>query len=199
MSVVTRRSFLAGLSVALGGLAAPGRPVRSQQQPQSGQGEVGTLRDPAAAGPPKAPATARDNEPFLQSVEHRIRCTCGCNLDVYTCRTTDFTCSTSPRMHREVLALQDQGKNADQIVAAFVAQYGEQVLMAPKPEGFNLAGYLVPGALLLMGGGLLTVLLRRRMRVAAAERVTVPSESMPDATPEEMARLNRELADLERE
>ena len=102
-------------------------------------------------------------------------------------------------MHREVLALQDQGKNADEIVAAFVTQYGEQVLMAPKPEGFNLAGYLVPGTLLLMGGALLTVLLRRRMRVAAAERVTVPADSMPVATPEELARLNRELADLERE
>jgi cytochrome c-type biogenesis protein CcmH/NrfF len=101
-------------------------------------------------------------------------------------------------MHREVLALQDQGKNADQIVAAFVTQYGEQVLMAPKPEGFNLAGYLVPGILLLMGGGLLTVLLRRRMRIAAAERVTVPADS-PVATPEELARLNRELADSERE
>jgi cytochrome c-type biogenesis protein CcmH len=103
-------------------------------------------------------------------------------------------------MHREVLALQDQGKNADQIVAAFVAQYGEQVLMAPKPEGFNLAGYLVPGTLLLMGGALLTVLLRRRMRVTAAEQVTAPQEgTIPGATPEELARLNRELADLERE
>ncbi|HEY7026052.1 MAG TPA: cytochrome c-type biogenesis protein CcmH [Gemmatimonadales bacterium] len=199
MSVVSRRGFLAGLSVAIGGLGNPGRSVRSQQQPQAGQGDVGSLRDPAAAGPPKTPATERDNEPFIQAVEHRIRCTCGCNLDVYTCRTTDFTCSTSPRMHREVLALEDQGKNADQIVAAFVAQYGEQVLMAPKPEGFNLAGYLVPGTLLLMGGALLTVLLRRRMRVVAAERVTVPASSMPDATPEEVARLNRELADLERE
>ena len=196
MSAVSRRSFLAGLSVGLGGLAIPR--AQAQQQPQ-GQGDVGALRDPAAAGPPKAPATERDNEPFIQSVEHRIRCTCGCNLDVYTCRTTDFTCSTSPRMHREVLALQDQGKNADQIVAAFVAQYGEQVLMAPKPEGFNLAGYLVPGTLLLMGGALLTVLLRRRMRVAAAERVPTPASSMSDATPEELARLNRELADLERE
>jgi cytochrome c-type biogenesis protein CcmH len=196
MNAVSRRSFLASLSLGLGGLAAPG--VRAQQQPQ-GQGDVGALRDPSAAGPPKAPATERDNEPFIQAVEHRIRCTCGCNLDVYTCRTTDFTCSTSPRMHREVLALQDQGNNADQIVAAFVAQYGEQVLMAPKPEGFNLAGYLVPGTLLLMGGALLTVLLRRRMRVAAAERVTVPAAPIPDATPEEMARLNRELADLERE
>jgi hypothetical protein len=29
--------------------------------------------------------------------------------------------------------------------------------------------------------------------------VTVPASSMPDATPEEVARLNRELADLERE
>jgi cytochrome c-type biogenesis protein CcmH len=197
MSVVSRRGFLAGISVALGSLAT--RAVHSQQQPQAGQGDVGTLRDPAAAGAPRTPATARDNDAFLQAVEHRIRCTCGCNLDVYTCRTTDFTCSTSPRMHREVLALQDQGKNGDEIVAAFVAKYGEQVLMAPKPEGFNLAGYLVPGSLLLIGGVILTLVLRRRMLLAPARRETTAAPPISDATPEELARLNRELAESERE
>ncbi len=102
-------------------------------------------------------------------------------------------------MHREVLALQDQGKNGEQIVAAFVAKYGEQVLMAPKPEGFNLAGYLVPGSLLLIGGVILTVVLRRRMLLAPARRETAATPLISDATPDELARLNRELAELERE
>lgn len=184
--------------MAAGALVAGSlRSARGQQQPLSGQGATGSLRDPAAAGPSQAPATARDNEAFVQTVEHRIKCTCGCNLDVYTCRTTDFTCSVSPRMHREVLALQDSGNNADQIVAAFVAKYGEQVLMAPKPEGFNLAGYLVPGAALLTGGVLLAWVLRRRIR--ALPRTAPATVASPQGTPDELERLNRELADLERE
>ena len=194
MTQVSRRGFLMAAGALLAGSLGS---ARGQQQPLAGQGATGSLRDPAAAGPPQAPATARDNEAFIQAVEHRIKCTCGCNLDVYTCRTTDFTCSVSPRMHREVLALQDSGNNADQIVAAFVAKYGEQVLMAPKPEGFNLAGYLVPGAALLTGGALLAWILRRRIR--ALPRPAVATVASPQATPEELERLNRELAELEQE
>jgi cytochrome c-type biogenesis protein CcmH len=174
----------------------------SQQEPLPGQGAEGSLRDPASAGPSVAPITARDNDEGVKAIEHRLRCTCGCNLDVYTCRTTDFTCGTSPRLHREVLALQDEGKNADEIIDAFVAKYGEQVLMAPKPVGFNIAGYVVPGVALLLGGATLTFLLRRRMGVAR-----MPGGPASDSTPadepaapaDELARLDRELAELEHE
>ena len=47
-------------------------------------------------------------------------------------------------MHREVLALREHGlKSAQEVLDAFVAEYGEKALMAPKPEGFNLWGYLL--------------------------------------------------------
>jgi cytochrome c-type biogenesis protein CcmH len=128
-------------------------------------------------------------------IEHRLRCTCGCGLDVYTCRTTDFVCTVSPRMHREVLGLQDEGKTPQQIVDAFVASYGEVVLMAPKPEGFNLAGYLVPGALLLLAGGALTWYLKRRAQVALVEGAGRADRAVrtADATPDELAQLERAL------
>jgi cytochrome c-type biogenesis protein CcmH len=174
----------------------------SQQEPLPGQGAEGSLRDPASAGPSLAPITARDNDEGVKAIEHRLRCTCGCNLDVYTCRTTDFTCGTSPRLHREVLALQDEGKNADEIIDAFVAKYGEQVLMAPKPVGFNIAGYVVPGVALLLGGATLTFLLRRRMRVArlpGGSASDITSADGPSAPADELARLDRELAELEHE
>jgi len=172
---------------------------RLQQQDQlPGAGATGALRDPEAAGRPLERATARDNDAFIMAVEKRLRCTCGCNLDVYTCRTTDFSCGVSPRMHREVLALQDEGKNGQQIVDAFVARYGEVVLMAPKPEGFNLAGYFVPGVAVLVAGSVLAWYLRRRSLVAAAE---APKEgpaggvlaTVPAASSAEVAELERAL------
>ena len=52
---------------------------------------------------------------------------------------------------------------------AFVAKYGEKALMAPKARGFNLWGYLLPGAVILAAGaGLVAFVSRRRMAMAAA-------------------------------
>ena len=197
LEAVSRRAFLAMAGGLLLGAAGSRRAQQGQPEPLAGQGERGNLRDPAAAGTPRTPATARDNDEFIKAVEHRLRCTCGCNLDVYTCRTTDFSCRTSPSMHRDVLALQDQGLNAQGIVDAFVARYGEEVLMAPKPEGFNLAGYLVPGAVILIAGAALGVFIRRG-RGAEGPRVVPPSSTEIAATPEESERLHRELAESER-
>lgn len=193
MTVTSRRGFLLTWAVAL---AQAGRLVGQQDSLQA-QGERGALRDPSAAGAPRAPSTDRDNDPLVVGVEHRLRCTCGCNLDIYTCRTTDFTCGVSPRLHREVLALQDRGKSAQQIVDAFVVKYGEQMLMAPKPVGFNLAGYLVPGVVLLSAGAILTLILRRRI-LARPDPATPGAPAAPAASPDELARLERELTELER-
>jgi cytochrome c-type biogenesis protein CcmH len=167
-----------------------------------GTGATGALRDPDAAGRPQERVTARDNDAFIMGVEKRLRCTCGCNLDVYTCRTTDFSCGVSPRMHREVLALQDEGQNEKQIVDTFVARYGEVVLMAPKPEGFNLAGYFVPGVLVVLAGGALAWYLRRRSLVAAAEGAggavaASGGPAAPAATTAEAAELERALREDE--
>src|SRR5439155_10195325 len=92
---------------------------------------AGRVYDPARAGRPQTPITAADNDAGIQAVEKKLRCTCGCGLDVYTCRTTDFQCTYSPALHKQVLTLAGQGKTAQQIIDAFVAQYGLTALMAP--------------------------------------------------------------------
>ena len=84
------------------------------------------------------PTRAGENEAEIQAIETRLACNCGCTLDVFTCRTTDFSCTYSPALHREVLALKGDGLTAQQVLDAFVAKYGEKALMAPKPRGFNL-------------------------------------------------------------
>jgi cytochrome c-type biogenesis protein CcmH len=197
-----RRAFLTGAAVAvLGGSVV--RRLGAQQPALPPQDDAGSLRDPDAAGRSQPRATHRDNDPFVTGIEKRIQCTCGCTLDVYTCRTTDFTCTYSPALHKEVLALQDEGKNADEIIAAFVDKYGEKILMAPKPEGFNVAGYVVPGLLILLVGGVMLAVLQRRARLSRPAvapgappmptGATAGVTGAPPASSAELERLEREL------
>lgn len=203
-----RRDFLR----QMGGVALGTSVLQAAQQgvsppgELSGQGETGALRDPVSAGRPHDRMGARDNDEFVTAVEHRLQCTCGCTLDIYTCRTTDFTCTYSPGLHQDVLALKAEGKTADEIVAAFVAKYGEKILMAPKPVGFNIAGYLVPGAAILAIGGVMFWVLQRRARLRAVTAGVGPAPARSQgnsapvgggATSDELERLDRELKELD--
>ena len=187
-------------------------PQSSVRNPQSPDSLLGRLMDPAAGGM-EPPITQYENDPFVVGIEQKLRCTCGCNLSVYTCRTTDFTCSVSPKMHQQVVALVKQGKTAQQVIDAFVAQYGVAVLMAPPRRGFNLLGYLVPGSLILIVGTALTWVLVRRNRAAArsgdqvgvalplagaADRLAVGPAAAPQTLPPDAAaKLRAELDNLE--
>ena len=68
----------------------------------------------------------------------------------------------------------------------------EKALMAPEPEGFNLAGYLLPGVVVTGLGAMLAWVLTRRTAVAATE---APTPHIHGATPEELAELERALAE----
>jgi cytochrome c-type biogenesis protein CcmH len=200
----SRRNFLRlGLVSALplvGGLGSPLTDLTGAQDSLSGRGATGTLRDPSAVGRPRRPTDSRENDAEIQAIEQRLACNCGCTLDVFTCRTTDFSCTYSPALHREVLALRDEGKTAQEVLDAFVAKYGEKALMAPKPQGFNLAGYLLPGALIAAAGaGLVLFIGRRKAVVATATVAGAPgaSDGEPPASPEELERLRSALAEIE--
>jgi cytochrome c-type biogenesis protein CcmH len=195
--VSSRRDFLRALGAAALPSALGGGPV---QDSLAGQGAVGTLRDPTAAGRPRAPSEPRENEAEVQAIEQRLACNCGCTLDVFTCRTTDFSCTYSPALHREVLALRESGKTAQEILDAFVAKYGEKALMAPRPQGFNWVGYLLPGVVIAAAGiGLVAVISRRRLAVATGTVSPAPAGAVPGsaASPEELERLRRELSEVE--
>jgi cytochrome c-type biogenesis protein CcmH len=154
------------------------------------QGAAHTVQRPPRPG--VKPHVSNDDR---DQVEKKLRCQCGCTLDVYTCRTTDFACEVSPAMHRDIIALIDGGYGAQEIVDAFVSSYGEKVLMAPTRSGFNLVGWGMPFGVLLVGGGALALLLRRWRRRGV---VGAPATAGPpgpgrvpggNATDDEMARL----------
>ncbi len=181
---MNRRRFL--------GFGSPGA-----QGGQSGTArQADPLYDPSVVQE-HAPVTALDNDPRIKALEHRLKCTCGCNLDIYTCRTTDFTCTYSPALHQEVLALTSEGRSDDQIVDAFIAKYGESILMAPRPVGFNLAGYLVPGILITLAALALVWILARRSRRVAAAQVSPMLPPIPAVSGADDDRLRRALDEVE--
>jgi len=207
---ISRRALLGRAAGFLAAASPLGAVLAAQQsqQPLAGQGEAGTLRDPSVAGRPRTATAVGDNDATIQRIERQLKCTCGCNLDIFTCRTTDFSCTYSPELHREVLALHGAGRTPQEVIDAFVAKYGERVLMAPKPVDFNLVGYLLPGAAVLSGGAALAWVIGHRSGAGGpasgqagagpdAPRVSGTDESLPAPTSEELDRLRRELAEVE--
>jgi len=181
---VSRRGFLGLTAAAVGAVI--------QDTTSAGRGRV---YDPARAGRSREPTTAGDNDAAIQAIEKRLKCSCGCGLDIYTCRTTDFSCTYSPALHKEVLRLAGQGRTDQQIIDEFVAQYGEAVLMSPPRRGFNLAGYFVPSLAIVVAAVFLVRVLRRWTREARVATATVDTPSAPaaNASVAELERLRREL------
>jgi cytochrome c-type biogenesis protein CcmH len=201
-SSTTRRDFLAGIAGASAAAAVMSRTAGAQQRGQMHDSSIVRrdttnlfAMDQSAARtvqrPPKPGATAVLTPGQRDDLEHRIRCQCGCTLDVFTCRTTDFSCQVSPAMHRDVMALVEGGYDAQEIIDAFVGTYGERARMAPTKSGFNLLAWFAPGGAVILGGAAILMVLRRwnaeKAELAAAQR-SVPSSVA--ATSDELARLD---------
>ena len=160
---VSRRQFL--LAIPALGLAAAAFPrqIRGQVAVQTFNGPMLDANEVyhavTLAAKPGAQPSMTDAQ--RDDLEHQIHCQCGCNLDVYTCRTTDFACSVSPAMHADVMGLVAGGHTAPEILAAFRSVYGEKVLMAPLKSGFNLVGYTMPFVALGTGAVIVAALLKR--------------------------------------
>ena len=194
-----RREFLGRALAIGGGMMLGARTLGAQEGGQgsgaeqsSGSSNLFDMNQGAArrvVRPPKAGARASLSSDERDALERQIRCQCGCTLDVYVCRTTDFSCQVSPAMHRDVVALVEGGHSAQEILDAFVDTYGEVALMAPKKEGFNWAGYLVPFGALAAGGAALVTVLRRMQSRATRVAAPIVATGTPLGTSDELARL----------
>lgn len=186
--MISRRKFLVRTTV--GSLSLVAARASGQQPVASNMGPMDEATYKPVSLPPKGAPVM--NEDQRNDLEHQVRCQCGCNLDVYTCRTTDFSCPVSPAMHRDMIALVAGGYAANEITAAFRRVYGERVLMSPPREGFNWVGYLLPSVAILAGAGVLVRYIRRRALSTAAP---LPSHPGVAASPDEMERLRKALRD----
>ena len=197
---LSRRAFFAGAAGGIGSMLVAARAVAQQQNPRAGAIHDSSLvRDTTNFGvmdmsakpvrlPPKPNAKPQLTIAQRDALEHQLHCQCGgCTLDVFTCRTTDFTCQISPAMHRDVMALVEGGYSVQEIIDAFVSTYGQRVLMAPPRSGFNILAWVSPGIAVLVAGAFIAAFLRRSQAPAPAP--LGPRASGVDATDDELARL----------
>jgi len=159
------------------------------------------------AGPQQTPAPAvREKDPLVVAaeghvhvgelgakalfLEKKLRCNCGCGLDLHSCQF-QMQCGTSPVWSARIRDMLKAGESTDAIEAAFVADFGQTVLMAPPATGFNLVGYLLPSLAIVSAGMLVGLIIR-----AGPKREPVPVPEV-ELTEEERARLAAELKHLD--
>ena len=132
-------------------------------------------------------ATGAAPRASLPDVEDEVMCV-ECN--------TALNVSTSPVADQERAFIRRQialGKDKQQIKAALVEQYGPDVLADPPSSGFDLAAWLVPILLVLLGIGGVVAAARRWRRHAAP--AAAPGAPLPE---EDARRLDAELAAYDR-
>ena len=105
----------------------------------------------------------------------------------------------APQAIRErefILGLVQRCRSKEEIKAALAAEFGEEVLAVPDDSGFELAAYLVPLAVLVLGGaGIAVAALRWRRRRPDRGATPDAAAAAPAPSASDSARLE---ADLER-
>jgi cytochrome c-type biogenesis protein CcmH/NrfF len=129
-----------------------------------------------------APAAAACPETSLGDIEDEVMCpVCGTSLGLAT---------EAPQAQRErafIERLIARCRSKEEVKTALVAEFGEEVLALPDDEGFEIAAYLIPLAILVGAAGTIAVGTRRWRRRS-------PPAAGPGASATESKRLDDDLA-----
>ena len=101
------------------------------------------------AGAALAQTVAEKPSADVRRVGARMQCQCGCKDSVSTCNMLE--CSFSKPAKERIARMQAAGYSDQQIVDAFIRDYGQQIYLAPP----NAFGWIIPYAAL--GAGLLVL------------------------------------------
>ena len=117
-----------------------------------------------------------------------LLCDCGCNpQSVKAC-----ACSRAEEMRVAVAADAASGQSGDAIVAAYVARYGQKILVSPPASGFNLIAWTGP-AIGLLGAAVVIALTIRRWQRASASRPQDAAPPLMAVDDPYLARLRRDV------
>src|SRR5213593_2842948 len=103
----------------------------------------------AAVSPVTAQPAAPVSEETVHEVASQLRCVVCQNLSV-----ADSPSEMARQMRDVIRERLGRGETPDQVTTYFVDKYGDWVLLAPRPRGFNLLVWLLPFAGLVLGTGL---------------------------------------------
>jgi cytochrome c-type biogenesis protein CcmH len=139
--------------------------------------------------------TGNDLERRVRRVGEQLKCFCGeggrtCSYTVGSCNM--LNCHFREEVNAQIRPMVKEGVDDATILTRLKEKYGDMVLAAPPAEGFNLLGWLMPFAALVVGLlAVRSIVLRwRRPKPAAAAATGVPMDKFRE-------QIEKELADLE--
>ncbi len=138
-----------------------------------------------------SPVSAQDT-PRAKALSKRVLCMCGgCEDSVGLCNhpggTFSGPCETARSMQKDLDAHVIKGESDDQILQAFVEQYGPTVLVEPPKKGFDLLAWIMPIAVPLIALVLVWEVVRRWRHKA-----TLAPAGGPPVSSEFLARAQHE-------
>lgn len=128
-------------------------------------------------------------------VEEALICQCGCGIVLKHCPHQDCGFAIPARQH--IADLITEGKGKDEIIEIFLKQYGQKALAAPKKEGFNLLGYILPFIALIAAAFFLSRVIRSWTSRGAREEEKVLEHLPEDKGSELDKKIEEELKKLD--
>jgi cytochrome c-type biogenesis protein CcmH len=139
-------------------------------------------------------------EELFNSIQREMICLCGCKSILKDC--PHVKCDYAIPARKNIREALERGKTRDQIIAQFVSERGEVALAAPKGEGFNVLGYVLPFIAILAAGYAVASITRRWAAKGAGDEgaAETPAAKMagePEAADEMAERLKKELEEFD--
>jgi cytochrome c-type biogenesis protein CcmH len=97
----------------------------------------------------------------VRRVGARLQCQCGCKDSVATCSMLE--CHFSKPAKERIAQMQSVGMSDEQIIQAFVREYGQSIYLAPP----NAWGWIVPYAVAGLGLLVIVAVLKKYMKPRA--------------------------------
>jgi cytochrome c-type biogenesis protein CcmH len=150
-----------------------------------------------AAGPLLVAQVTTQAPPYSQRAKEigmHLKCMCrGCEMSAGGCAhpggSFSGPCDTAKAMLKEVDQHLAKGESQQQIIDAFVAEYGTTVYIEPPKHGFGLVAWIMPFVYTFVGLAVVVFVVNKwRKRPATA------TPAAPAASNESMDRMRAEIA-----
>jgi cytochrome c-type biogenesis protein CcmH len=126
----------------------------------------------------------------VRRVGSRLACQCGCKDSVATCSMLE--CHFSKPAKERIAKMQAVGMSDDQIVQAFVREYGAGIYLAPP----NAWGWIVPYAAVVFGFFVIYLFIKRYRKPRPLAEIG-PMELDDPALEKYKDQIEKDLANLE--
>jgi len=143
------------------------------------------------------PLGAQQFSDRAKQVGLKVKCMCGtCDMAAGICSHPggEFSgpCGTAKMMLGEIDQHIAKGETDEQILQAFVQEYGPQVYTEPPKSGFSLVAWVLPSVYLFVGAGVVIFVIARWRR-RPTQQVSLPGGA-PGISPELLERARAQAS-----